>query len=122
MQFHGTAVLERPILAQVSPVIGGPEWFDADEGSCTLRVHLPVTPALMVAALMPAVIDTDELAAAPDSELWGIIAAGIAADGQITAKRECAALEREEAAGLLDPGTAAHLALARRRVAGMVAR
>lgn len=54
MQFHGTAVLERPILAQVSPVVGRSTWLDAGEEAAhplTVRIEYPISVREMVGAL-----------------------------------------------------------------------
>lgn len=120
MQFHRTAVLNRPEATQVSPLIAGPQWFETEPDSWTVRMHLPLTPDLMTAALMGGGIDQGDLGAdVPDSELWGTVACVAAAEGLAVVRNWSEELERDETAGDLDTLTAARLAAARRRVAGM---
>jgi hypothetical protein len=86
MHHNGTSVLDRPEAATSSPLIAGPRWFecgedDRDPRTLTLRMGLPVSADLMVAALYADKnlsvrdLDTD------DEGVWALVAVIIAQDG-----------------------------------------
>ena len=104
-----------PDRAAAPPVIRGPRWFGPDAGPFALRIEVPVTPGLMVAALYGAAkpddIDSDE-------ELCGTVAVTLLIAG-LPALEECAArLRSDEERGTVE--SPAFLARCRDRVAELL--
>lgn len=127
MQINGTAVLDRPEVSQVSPVIGRSAWIgplDAEEepeaAACTitLRLELPISPRWMVAALWHDVAEDGgmmtELDLADDTGLWHQVALIVAEVGWPMVQGWAHDLDRTPARQVKQP---AWLAYVRQRVA-----
>jgi hypothetical protein len=117
MQNNGTATIDRPEAAQVSPLIAGPEWFDAEPDSWTVRMHVPLTPEQMTAAVFFAADywDADDDLSAVD--VWGGIACIVAAHGLCELGRMTARVA--EIVASPEPGDLELIAAARARVAAV---
>jgi hypothetical protein len=113
MQNNSTSVLDRTEAAQVSPVIQGPAWFDIEPGAWTVRMHVPLTPAQMAAALFFESLD-DFM---NPTEVWGSIACVVAVGGIPEIERREADVAKIEADPNADPNDLAFLAKARALVA-----
>jgi hypothetical protein len=107
MQNNGTSVLDRSEAAQVSPLIEGDYWFDSEPGAVLIRMHVPLSPAQMVAVLYCETVACDDL------EIWGQVAVVLAASGMAEIERRESDLNRELAEGRED---ATFLAQVRARV------
>ena len=93
MQNNGTSVLDRSEAAQVSPLIEGDYWFDSEPGAVLIRMHVPLSPAQMVAVLYCETVACDDL------EIWGQVAVVLAASGMAEIERRESDLNRELAEG-----------------------
>jgi len=114
MHNHGTAVLDRPEAAPTSPVITAGTWFEAGGRPLTLRMELPLSAELMVAALYSdETIQADDLLTAED--VWGQVACILTDKGMAELEQLAAMLPRQEKRGRLDAPD--WLAFVRQRVA-----
>jgi len=96
MQNNGTAALTKPEVSQVSPLIEGDYWFDSEPGAVLIRMHVPLSPAQMVAVLYY------ETVACGDPTIWGPVAMVLAAGGMTEIERRESDLNRELAEGRED--------------------
>jgi hypothetical protein len=114
MHNHGTAVLDRPEAAPTSPAIGAGTWFERYDRPLTLRMELPLSAELMVAALYADdTITPDDLLTAED--VWGHAACALVEKGTAELEQLAAILPRQEKSGRLDAPE--WLAFVRQRVA-----
>jgi len=97
------------------PVIRGPRWFGPDAGPLALRIEVPMTPGLMVAALygaaQPDDIDSDE-------DLCGTVAVTLLIAGLPALEARAARLRSDEERGTVE--SSAFLARCRLRVAKLL--
>lgn len=115
MHNHGTAVLDRPEAAPMCPVITGGCWFEAEDRPLTLRMELPLSAALMVAALYGENTMLGPRDLASDEDVWGQVATIVVQDGLNAIERAAQKLASQERRGTV---TAPEwLAFCRRRVA-----
>ena len=97
------------------PVIGGPEWFEADARPFVLRIECPLAFEEMVAALYGAA-EAGDLAG--DEDLCGAVAVVLLIEGLAALKDRAAWIRRDEQRGAIE--SPAFLTLCRHGVAALI--
>jgi hypothetical protein len=116
MHNHGTALLDHREAARLSPVIGDGGWFERACLPVTMRIELPLSAELMVAALYSdkTGLNPDDLVTSED--VWGYAAIILAQEGMRAIERQAADIHDRELRGSRQT-TPEWLAFLRRRVA-----
>jgi len=99
------------------PVIGGPEWFEAEGRPFVLRIECPLAFEEMVAGLY-GVAEAEEMAG--DDALCGCVSVALLIEGLAGLRERAARIGRDERSGAI--ASPAFLALCRQRVAALLER